>query len=163
MNMGNLNKLALTAQEALQQTIVIASENESSQAEPIHMLKALLESKENNLSAIIKRIGAEPFQLQANVDAEIHRMPKVSGNPGMMSGVPGPALMNLIDNAVKIAEKLGDSYATSEHLLIALSEEKGAAGKILTTAGVTRKSIEAAYEELRGDTRVTDQQNKVQF
>ena len=35
------------------------------------MLKALLESKENNLSAIIKRIGAEPFQLQANVDAEI--------------------------------------------------------------------------------------------
>ena len=90
-------------------------------------------------------------------------MPKVSGNPGMMSGVPGPALMNLIDNAVKIAEKLGDSYATSEHLLIALSEEKGAAGKILTTAGVTRKSIEAAYEELRGDTRVTDQQNKVQF
>ena len=101
MNMGNLNKLALTAQEALQQTIVIASENESSQAEPIHMLKALLESKENNLSAIIKRIGAEPFQLQANVDAEIQRMPKVSGNPGMMSGVPGPALMNLIDNAVK--------------------------------------------------------------
>ena len=163
MNMGNLNKLALTAQEALQQTIVIASENESSQAEPIHMLKALLESKENNLSAIVKRIGAEPFQLQANVDAEIQRMPKVSGNPGMMSGVPGPALMNLIDNAVKIAEKLGDSYATSEHLLIALSEEKGAAGKILTTAGVTRKSIEAAYEELRGDTRVTDQQNKVQF
>ena len=81
MNMGNLNKLALTAQEALQQTIVIASENESSQAEPIHMLKALLESKENNLSAIIKRIGAEPFQLQANVDAEIQRMPKVSGNP----------------------------------------------------------------------------------
>lgn len=55
------------------------------------MLKALLESKENNLSAIIKRIGAEPFQLQANVDAEIQRMPKVSGNPGMMSGVPGPA------------------------------------------------------------------------
>ncbi|MEF9875477.1 MAG: Clp protease N-terminal domain-containing protein, partial [Gordonibacter sp.] len=164
MNMGNLNKLALTAQEALQQTISIASEAESSQAEPIHMLKALLESEENNLSAIVKRIGAEPFQLLANVDAEIERMPKVSNNGGMMmSGIPGPALMNLIDSAVKIAEKLGDTYATSEHLLIALSEEKGSAGKILTTAGVTRKSIEAAYDELRGDTRVTDQQNKVQF
>ena len=164
MSMGNLNKLALTAQEALQQTITIASENESSQAEPIHMLKALLESKENNLSAIIKRIGAEPFQLMANVDDEILRMPKVSASgPMMMSGVPGPALMGLIDSAVKIAEKLGDSYATSEHLLIALAEEKGAAGKILNAAGITRKTIEAAYEELRGDTRVTDQQNKVQF
>ena len=163
MNMGNLNKLALTAQEALQQTIVIASENESSQAEPIHMLKALLESQENNLSAIIKRIGADPFQLRANVDAEIERMPKVSGNPMMMAGAPGPALMSLIDNAVKIAEKLGDSYATSEHLLIALSEDKGPAGKILGVAGVTRKNIEAAYDELRGDTRVTDPQEKAQF
>ena len=92
MNMGNLNKLALTAQEALQQTITIASEAEASQAEPIHMLKALLESKENNLSAIIKRIGAEPFQLLANVDDEILHMPKVSASGGMMmSGVPGPA------------------------------------------------------------------------
>ena len=53
MNMGNLNKLALTAQEALQQTLSIASDAQASQAEPIHMLKALLESKENNLSAII--------------------------------------------------------------------------------------------------------------
>ena len=164
MNMGNLNKLAITAQEALQQTIAIASESEASQAEPIHMLKALLESKENNLSAIIKRIGAEPFQLLANVDAEIERMPKVSSNNTMMmSGIPGPDLMNLIDRAVKIAEKLGDSYATSEHLLIALSEDKGAAGKILSVAGVTRKNIEAAYEELRGDTRVTDQAAKTQF
>ena len=164
MNMGNLNKLAITAQEALQQTIAIASESEASQAEPIHMLKALLESKENNLSAIIKRIGAEPFQLLANVDAEIERMPKVSSNsPMMMGGIPGPDLMNLIDRAVKIAEKLGDSYATSEHLLIALSEDRGAAGKILSVAGVTRKNIEAAYEELRGDTRVTDQAAKTQF
>ncbi len=164
MNMGNLNKLALTAQEALQQTMSIASDSESSQAEPIHMLKALLESQENNLSAIIKRIGADPAQLRANVDAEIERMPKVSSNsPMMMSGVPGPALMNLIDNAVKIAEKLGDSYATSEHLLIALSEDKGAAGKVLGVAGVTRKNIEAAYEELRGETRVTDPQEKTQF
>ena len=60
---------------------------------------------------------------------------------------------------MKIAEKLGDSYATSEHLLIALSEDKGAGGQASSpTAGVTRKNIEAAYESLRGDTRVTDQQ-----
>ena len=162
MNMGSLNKLALSAQEALQQTLTVASDAQSSQAEPIHMLKALLVSQENNLSAIIKRIGADPHQLLANVNDEISRMPKVSGTGGMM-GVPGPALMGVIDQAVKIAEKLGDSYATTEHLLIALSEDKNAAGRILNGAGVTRKTVEAAYEELRGDTRVTDQANKTQF
>lgn len=146
MNMGNLNKLALTAQEALQQTLSIASDAQASQAEPIHMLKALLESKENNLSAIIKRIGADPAAMRASVDAHIESMPKVSGGnaPFGMSGIPSQALMSLLDNAVKIAEKLGDSYATSEHLLIALSEDKGEAGRILNSAGVTRKNIEAA-------------------
>ena len=165
MNMGNLNKLALTAQEALQQTLSIASDAQASQAEPIHMLKALLESKENNLSAIIKRIGADPAAMRASVDAHIESIPKVSGGnaPFGMSGIPSQALMGLLDNAVKIAEKLGDSYATSEHLLIALSEDKGEAGRILNSAGVTRKNIEAAYEELRGDTRVTDPQEKAQF
>ncbi len=165
MNMGNLNKLALTAQEALQQTLSIASDAQASQAEPIHMLKALLESKENNLSAIIKRIGADPAAMRASVDAHIESMPKVSGGnaPFGMSGIPSQALMSLLDSAVKIAEKLGDSYATSEHLLIALSEDKGEAGRILNSAGVTRKNIEAAYEELRGDTRVTDPQEKAQF
>ena len=163
MNMGNLQKLALTAQEALQETMAIASDAESAQAEPIHMLKALLTRKENNLSAIIKRIGADPSTLLINVDDEIVRMPKQSGGFMGMQGVPGNALMNVLDNAVKAAEKLGDSYATTEHLLIALSEEKGAAGRILNAAGVTRKSIETAYEELRGDTRVTDQMEKAQF
>ncbi|HIT45718.1 MAG TPA: ATP-dependent chaperone ClpB [Candidatus Aphodovivens excrementavium] len=165
MNMGNLNKLALTAQEALQQTLSIASDAQASQAEPIHMLKALLDSKENNLAAIIKRIGADPAAMRANVEAHIESMPKVSGSnaPFGMSGIPSQALMSLLDNAVKIAEKLGDSYATSEHLLIALSEDKGEAGRILNSAGVTRKNIEAAYEELRGDTRVTDPQEKAQF
>ena len=70
------------------------------------------------------------------------------------------ALVSLLDKAVKIAEKLGDSYATSEHLLIALSEENDAAGKILNNAGINKNDIQQAYEELRGDTRVTDQQSK---
>ena len=92
---------------------------------------------------------------------EIAKMPKQTGATPM--AIPGQDLIKVIDNSVKIAEKLGDSYATSEHLLIALSEDKGAAGRILTTAGVTRKNIEAAYESLRGDTRVTSQTDKTQF
>ena len=155
-----LDKLALTAQEALQQAIIIASDQEASAVEPIHLLKALTDAGENNLAAIIKRIGADPAQLAANVNDELSRMPKVSGQ---MQVVPSQDLVKVLDTAVKAAEKLGDSYATSEHLLIALSEDKGPAGKILNMAGVTRKNIETAYDALRGDTRVTEADQKTQF
>ena len=47
--------------------------------------------------------------------------------------------------------------------MLALSEDKGEAGRILTGAGLTRKNIEEAYEELRGDTRVTEPDQKAQF
>ena len=159
------DKLALTAQEALQSAMGIAGDREASAVEPIHLLDALLSAGEHNMNAIITRIGADPAILKARVAEEEDRMPKVSGNGFMGMGItaPSPAFVSLMDQAVKIAEKLGDSYATSEHLLIALSEDKGAAGKILNDAGISRKNIEEAYEELRGDTRVTDAQSKAEF
>ncbi|MDE8701551.1 AAA family ATPase [Adlercreutzia equolifaciens] len=156
-----LDKLAVTAQEAFQAAMGVAGDADAAVIEPIHLLKALLDSDENNLAAIIKRIGADPVWLSQNVSDEIAKMPKQTGATPM--AIPGQDLIKVIDNSVKIAEKLGDSYATSEHLLIALSEDKGAAGRILTTAGVTRKNIEAAYESLRGDTRVTSQTDKTEF
>ncbi len=66
----------------------------------------------------------------------------------------------LMNNAEKIAGKLDDNYITTEHLFIALSEDKGQAGRILNDAGVTRETVEAAYQDLRGDTRVTDAESK---
>ncbi len=155
-----LDKLALTAQEAFQNAMSVAGDAEAPVIEPIHLLKALLDADENNLAAIIKRIGADPVWLAQNVSDEVAKGPKASGAAMAM---PGSDLIKTIDSAVKIAEKLGDSYATSEHLLIALSEDKGAAGKLLTAAGITRKNIESAYEALRGDTRVTSQTDKTQF
>lgn len=156
-----LDKLALSAQEAFQSAMGVAGEAEASIIEPIHLLKALLDADENNLAAIIKRIGADPVQLAQNVTDEIARQPKSQG--GLPVSVPGNDLIRTIDGAVKAAEKMGDSYATSEHLLIALSEDKGSAGKMLNVVGISRKTVEAAYNELRGDTRVTDQQNKTMF
>lgn len=161
-----IDKLALTAQEALQSALSIASEKEAGSAEPIHLLDALLSAGENNMNAIISRIGADPAMLRAKVAEEEDRLPKVSGSNGFMGmgiAAPSPAFISLIDASVKAAEKLGDSYATSEHMLIALSEDKGTAGRVLNDMGITRKNIEEAYEELRGDTRVTDAQSKVEF
>ncbi len=156
-----LDKLAVTAQEAFQNAMGVAGDADSAMIEPIHLLKALLDVDENNISAIIKRIGADPVWLSQNVSDEIAKMPKQTG--ALPMAAPSQAFIKVVDNAVKIAEKLGDAYATSEHLLIALSEDKGDAGKILNAAGINRKSIEAAYEALRGTTRVTSQTDKTQF
>lgn len=158
-----LEKLALSAQEALQSAMSIAGEAKAGMVEPIHMLAALLSSGEHNIDAIVKRLGADPKLLRDEVQAEIDRMPKVEGGGIMGMTAPSMALVSLLDKAVKIAEKLGDSYATSEHLFIALSEENDAAGKILNNAGINKNDIQQAYEELRGDTRVTDQQSKTEF
>ena len=154
-----LDKLAITAQEAFQNAMSVAGDAETASVDSIHLLKALLDTGENNLSAIIKRVGADPVQLKSQVDKAIENGPKVTG--GVM-GMPMPTqnLMKVIDGAVKAAEKMGDSYATSEHLLIALTEDNGQAGKILNMAGVTRKTVEEAYDNLRGSTRVTDQASK---
>ncbi len=156
-----LDKLSLTAQEAMQAALGIAGDANAPVVNPIHLLKALLDASENNLSAILKRIGADPVTLGRQVNEEVNTGTKTSGMNGM--SMPGSDFMKVFDTATKAAEKLGDSYVTSEHLLIGLSEDKTAAGKILNAAGVTRKNIEAAYEALRGDTRVTSQTEKAQF
>ncbi len=153
-----LDKLAISAQEAFQNALGIASESESATIEPIHLLKALLDSSESNLEAILKRAGADPASLRANVDEAIAKRPKVQS--GMPVPMPGSDLMQCIDGAVKTAEKMGDSYATSEHLLIALAEAKGDAGRLLNLEGVTRRTVEEAYSDLRGSTRVTEQNAK---
>ena len=154
-----LDKLAITAQEAFQNAMSVASDADTASVDTIHLLKALLDAGENNLSAIIKRVGTDPSQLKAQVDKAIANGPKVTG--GVM-GMPMPTqnLIKVIDAAVKAAERMGDSYATSEHLLIALAEDKGEAGKILNMDGITSKTVEEAYDSLRGTTRVTDQASK---
>ena len=154
-----LDKLSLSAQEAFQASMGVAGDAEASVIEPIHLLKAVLDASENNLEAILKRIGADPASLRRNVDGVISGKPKVHG----AMTIPGTDLIKVIDTAVKAAEKMGDSYATTEHLLIALAGDKGDAGRVLNAAGVTAKTVEEAYDQLRGDARVTDQTSKMEL
>ena len=156
-----LDKLSISAQEAFQASMGVAGDAQASVIEPIHLLKAVLDASENNLEAILKRIGADPASLKRNVNAAIEAKPKVNG--GMAMTIPGNDLLKVIDAAVKAAEKMGDSYATTEHLLIALAADKGDAGRVLNSAGVTAKTVEEAYDQLRGDARVTDQTSKMEL
>ena len=155
------DKWAVTAQEALQAAIGIATDANAGQVEPIHLLKALLSSGERNLRAIIERVGADPAAVESQADDAIARAPQVTGDASQM-GV-GQALVRVGDAAEKLAAKLGDSYVTSEHLLCALADDKTDAGSILKSAGVTGKRVQEAYNNLRGDERVTNQDSKPEF
>ena len=155
------DKWAVTAQEALQASVTIAADAEAGQVAPIHLLKALLSSGERNLQAIIERVGSDPAQVEAAVDDAIARAPRVSGDLSQM-GLSNE-LTRVGDAAEKLASKLGDSYVTSEHLLCALAEDKGAAGQALRNNGVTGKRVQEAFNNLRGDERVTSQDAKTQF
>ena len=151
------DKWAVSTQEVFQESMGVAADAESAFIEPEHMLKALLGVGESNITSILERVGAQPTAIEAALAAEIEAAPKVSNQP---MTIPSQALITLMSNAEKTAANMGDSFVTTEHLLIALAEDKGKAGKVLTVAGVTRERVEQAYEDLRGDTRITDQDSK---
>ena len=154
-----LDKWAVTAQEALQAALGIAGDVEASEVAPTHLLKALLDSNERNLRSILEKIGAARDTIATQVAQAISKAPKVSG---AQIGI-GNDLLKVINEAEKLATKLGDSYVTSEHLLTALANDNTDAGRILRDAGVTAKRVEEVYNALRGDERVTSQDAKPQF
>lgn len=156
-----IDKLAMTSREALQAAMSTAADAQAGAVEPIHLLSALLGAGERNISVIIERIGADPAQLAHSTQDAIDRAPKVSGE-GQQMGLSNE-LVRVIEKAEKKATKMGDSFVVTEHLLMALAEDKGEAGRVLRDAGVTKERIEQVYEELRGDDRVTSAEDKTQF
>ena len=151
----------MTSREALQTAIGIASDAQAGAVEPVHLLAALLGAGERNISVIIERIGADASVLVAAAQKAIDGAPKVSGD-GAQIGLSND-MVRVLNQAEKNASKMGDSFVVTEHLLMALAEDKGDAGRILNNAGVTRERIEQVYEELRGDDRVTSAEDKTQF
>ena len=156
-----IDKLAMTAREALQTAMGIASDAQAGSVEPIHLLSALLAASERNIGVIIERIGADPAQLAASVQKAVEAAPKVSGDAGQI-GLSNE-LVRVLNTAEKKASKMEDSFVTTEHLLMALAESKDEAGRILRDAGATKDRIEQVYTELRGDDRVTSADGKPQF
>ena len=156
-----IDKLAMTSREALQTAIGIASDAQAGAVEPIHLLSALLTGGERNISVIIERIGADSAQLSRVTAEAIERAPKVSGD-GAQMGLSRD-LVRTLERAEKRATKMQDNFVVTEHLLMALAEDKGAAGQVLKAAGVTPERIEEVYQELRGDDRVKTAEDKTQF
>ena len=155
-------RLTVKSQEAVQAAVGLASENGNPEVQPLHLMAALLEDKEGVVLPVLERVSVPVQQLLSGVNTAIAKLPKVQGStaqPGM-SG----ALQRVLEQAFKEAENFKDEYVSTEHLLLALAEEKnGAVQGALKTFGATHAAILKALSAVRGSTRVTDQTPEGKF
>src|SRR5688572_18886614 len=149
-----LDKFTLRAQEAIQSAIELAERNHNQQVEPEHLLAAMLEQPEGIVRPLLGKLAVNHPVFLNEVQAAIARFPRVEGGQQYLS----PRLNQLFTTAQKQAEKAKDEFVSTEHLLVAITEEKdGEGGKILRQHGVKSDDLLKVIEQTRGGSRITDQ------
>src|SRR6266513_642563 len=149
-----LDKFTLRGQEAIQSGIELAERSQNQQVEPEHILCAMFEQPEGIVRPLLGKLGANVQVVINDCQAAVSRFPRVQGGQQYFS----PRLSQLFTAAQKQAEEMKDEYISTEHLLLAIADEKdGNAGKILRQHGVNRDDLLKAIEQTRGGARITDQ------
>lgn len=151
----NLQTMTEMAQAALVEAQRLAQERRQTQIEPEHLLSALLRQEDGVVPAVLEKLGVQPVAIQRQVEAALTALPHVSSDT---QSYVSPSLQRLVDAAEKEAAQLKDEYTSTEHFLLALTEQQqGQAAKILRTAGVTRDAVYRALQQVRGGQRVSSQ------
>jgi ATP-dependent Clp protease ATP-binding subunit ClpB len=154
----DINRFTQKAQEAISSAQTIAVRYGHQQVDVEHLLEALLEQEGGLATSIFNKVDININSLKQRVEHELERMPKVSGPTGAPDQVYVTARLNrLLAQAEDEAKKLKDEYISVEHLLLAMTEDSGTAGRILKEFGVTRERLTRALREIRGNQRVTSQ------
>src|SRR2546422_984292 len=149
-----LDKFTVKAQEALQAAQSMADQHDHQAIEPEHLLVALLEQREGVVGPVLAKLGARPEAIRRELQAALGKLATVKGASGHYLG---ERTRQALDRAQAEAERLKDEYVSTEHLLLALAQERdGAAGRVLTANGVGAEAIYKALVEIRGTQRVTD-------
>ncbi|HYE14583.1 MAG TPA: ATP-dependent chaperone ClpB [Pyrinomonadaceae bacterium] len=155
-----LDRFTLRGQEAIQSAIEMAERNEHQQVEPEHILLAMIEQAEGIVRPVLGKLGANVQVIVNDVEAAVGRFPKVQGGQQYFS----PRTTQIFQAAQKQAEKMQDEYISTEHLLLAIADEKdGASGRILRQHGVNREDLSKVVEQTRGGVRVTDQNAEANY
>ena len=149
-----LDKFTLRGQEAIQSAIELAERNQHQQVEPEHLLVAMLEQPEGIVRPILGKLGANVAVILNDTQAAVARFPRVQGGQQYFSS----RMTQIFTASQKQADQMQDEFISTEHLLLAIVEEKdGDAGKILRQHGVKRDDLFKVIEQMRGGSRITDQ------
>jgi ATP-dependent Clp protease ATP-binding subunit ClpB len=150
------DKFTLKSQEAIQMASSLANENGQPEVLPIHLLMALVEDREGIIVPLLQKIGVPTEQVVSSARQVIDKLPKVSGaasEPGLSA-----SMQKVLNEASKEAQDFKDEYVSTEHLLLALAQnKKDPAQMLLGSLGATRDTILQALTSVRGSQRVTDQ------
>ena len=149
----NFNQYTIKSQEAVQRAQQLAQEMGHQQIENEHLFEALIEIDENVMPFILKKLNINVSILKQILGRELESFPKVSGGELMLA----TQTVKSLNEALSIAKKMGDEFASTEHLLMAIFESKSKIAQILKDQGATKKDLKAAIEELRKGGKVTSQ------
>ena len=143
--------MTIKAMDALQEASSVARQNDHSEITNEHILIALLEQKDGIIAPLVERIGMDAGALAGQARRLLDSMPRVSGNANLTFS---QAAQRTIAKAESEMSALGDDYLSTEHLLLAMTENSDKAAELLKKSGVTRQSIMAALKDLRGSSKV---------
>ncbi len=155
----NLDKFTIKTQEALQRSAGIATGLQQQAIEPAHILKAILETDENVSEYLFKKLNISANILESKLEELVNSFPKVSGAQAYLSNVSNLVLQN----ADKELHELKDEFVAVEHLLLAILASKDKAAFIMKDSGFERAALLKAIKELRGGSRVTDQNAEAKY
>ncbi|KQQ83368.1 MULTISPECIES: ATP-dependent chaperone ClpB [Micrococcaceae] len=147
-------KFTTKSQEALSAAAMNASTAGNPQVEPAHILKALMDQREGVAVALLRATGAEPDAVSVHASSAIKSLPSASGGSSQQAQLSRTALQ-AIQSAKEEAERLGDTFVSTEVLLLGLSSGSDAVGRLLREAGASHEALVAALPGVRGDRKVT--------
>ena len=145
-----IDKLTTKFQEALAEAQTLALTHDNAFIEPVHVLAAMIRT-DDAPKALMNRAGVNVAGLLASAEAGIKRLPQVQGHEQV---TVGRDMVSLLQAAEKEAIKRGDQFIAGELFLLAVADHKGDAGQMARTNGLTRKSLEAAIDAVRGGQKV---------
>src|SRR5881409_2131883 len=155
-------RLTVKAAEALQQASTLARSRGNPVINDAHLFLALLSQDDGIVVPLLQKTGLNVTQLSAETEREVDRFPTQSG--AAAEPTLSREVSRALDRADEEAKALGDAYVSTEHLLLALVEEKGTtARQLLSAAGVDKAQLLAALEGVRGSHRVTDQEPEQKY
>ena len=158
----DLNKYTQKAQEAIVGAQSLAGEYSHGQIDQAHLLLALLRQSDGIVPQIVQKLGGNPGEMALALEREIGRKPKVYGATTQVG--LSRDLTRALDEAEKIATRMRDDYASTEHLLLSLTGTHGGeAARLLAAHGITEDAVLRTLTSIRGSQRVTSPHPEATF